>query len=390
MTFTFGLGSNNMQQQFQQDPTSFKLADMSSNLDKYRQLANPDTASSFLDYTSSYLNVLMQQDQKNDNNTVFLFEYQALLRSRIQQLITDLTAALTRDLDAALEGTRKAWDDRSAAQGFSGVLQDAGAARVAYNFMTGFAQGVNPAGGSVTSEPYVGVEHYDGVSRVTPDASADAIFFRSLGAGNGDEATVRVFGTATIQQSFHMEAETEGLIDSLEVNHGGNTVAYREVGGGFISHQNRYRFIDVENTSPTPSIPNYRSNAQNIVYTNNNLPQNVAGNDTGNMNNLDWVNETQSYEAFNATGRAKNHFQKVLYDAIYEMDQRNILRDIFRLSEKNGFFSDMQVASTSSLPSGSQAQASVFLNFVPENADRPDLGGRINLSIDRFSAFYHC
>lgn len=382
MTFTFGLGSNNMQQQFQQDPTSFKLVDMSSNLDKYRQLANPDTASSFLDYTSSYLNVLMQQDQKNDNNTVFLFEYQALLRSRIQQLITDLTAALTRDLDAALEGRRAAWDDRSAAQGFSGVLQDAGAARVAYNFMTGYAQGVNPAGGTVTSAPYRGVPHFDGVRRVTPDASADAIFFRSLGAGNGDEATVRVFGTATIQQSFHMEAETEGLIDSLEVNHGGNTVSYSEVGGGFVSHQNRYRFIDVENTGD-------RFDAQNIVYTNNNLDQNVAGADTGNMNNLEWVNETQRYEAFNATGSAKNQFQKVLYDAIYELDQRNLLRDIFRLSEKNGFFSDMQIASTSSLPSGSQAQASIFLNFVPGIPNRPDLGGRINLSIDRFSAFYH-
>ena len=110
------------------------------------------------------------------------------------------------------------------------------------------------------------------------------------------------------------------------------------------------------------------------------------------MNDDSWQVATPSdpFRLFNRSGNAKNEFQRVLYDTIFELDQRNLLRDVLRLSDKNSFFNGVQIASTSSLTSGSQAQASVFLNYVPTNPDREDLGGSIEIIMDRFSAFYHC
>jgi len=414
MTFSFGLGTNNMLSQYQKDTSAFKLSDIADGVTKYQNvgaaIGQAGVASTFVDYTSGHLNRLMQQDQKNDNGTTFLFEYQALLRSRMQQMITELTAALTRDLDRALTQTRGIWDTenvdtfgrRQAAQGYTSDLEDAGAARVAYSFMTGFAQGVNPAGGTLGSAAYIGQATYDAraggmVNKVSPDTTADALFFRSDGA-SGDLAAIRVFGTGTIQQSFAAGVNDSNVVDELIIQHRFNdptsNVLYGEVGGGFITHENRYKFLAPEGNTGTAS----RFNAQNIFYLNRSLPDNVGGSETGNMNDQAWgpganfgsdIGQTPEYQRFNASGNAKNEFQRVLYDTIFELDQRNLLRDIFRLSEKNGFFTNVQIASTSSLTTGSQAQASIFLNFVPADADRPDLGGSVLLSVDRFSAFFH-
>ncbi|HEY9840130.1 MAG TPA: hypothetical protein V6D23_06750, partial [Candidatus Obscuribacterales bacterium] len=126
-----------MLNQFQRDATQFKLVDIAGNIQKFGvQVGN---AASYVDYTFSHLNRYMQLDQENDNHATFLFEYQALLRSRMQQMITDLTAALTRDLDAAIFTSRNDWGGRTAGQGFSSDVEDAGAARMAWNFFTGFA-----------------------------------------------------------------------------------------------------------------------------------------------------------------------------------------------------------------------------------------------------------
>ncbi len=113
MAFTFGLGSDTMLNQFQRDAGQFKLMDISNNINKYTEAGNATgqaIQASYLDRTYSEFSRIMQKDQENDDAATFIFEYQALLRSRMQQMITELTAALTRDLDAAMNATRAAWD----------------------------------------------------------------------------------------------------------------------------------------------------------------------------------------------------------------------------------------------------------------------------------------
>jgi hypothetical protein len=314
---------------------------------------------------------------------------------------------MTRDIDRALVEERAAWNTsgpRRGAQGYSSAEgEDAGSARVSYNYFSGFAQNLTPSGGATNAlpntAPYVGKTMSDNISRVSPDTQADSIFDQ-----------LRVYGTAALQQGSPDDGFQEAILDVLNINHQSNDVLYRETGGGFISHLNKYKFTDVDASgapvSPTDTSA-ARFNAQNIVYGNTS--------NANNTNDDEW-DGTQAYVSgggntadllrFNDSGRAKNEFQRVLMDAITEFDQKNYLRDMFRLSEQNGFFNDVQIASISSLNSGSQAQMSLFLEFVPtfggsgedDNSDntlsnaerrRPDLGGQIRIVFDRWSAFFH-
>lgn len=413
MAFTFGLGSDTMLSQYQRDAAQSKLLDISGNIGKYNNAVG--TASGYVDYTPGHVNRFMQQDQENDNNTTFLFEYQALLRARMQQMITDLTAALTRDLDKAMSTTREVWNTdatlgpRQSAQGYTSDVEDAGAGRMAYNFFTGFAgtgagaaAGVTAAANGIAGVAYRGIPTYESRPnssanskplKVSPDTSIDAMF-RGVDPATGNTSDIlRVAGTGTIQQSFPQDGLPEAVIDNLVISHRSDNVVYGETGGGFVAHKNAYKFTDITD-------PGGRYNAQNIGYLNRTIGDNAieGQNQSGNMNDEKWdggvafgngPTQTDPYYQFNNTGNVKNEFQRVLYDTIFELDQRNLLRDVFRLSEVNSFLSDIQIASTSSINTGTQIQASIRLNFVPASADRVDLGGRIQIVIDRFSAFYH-
>lgn len=399
MGFTFGLGSDTMINQYQRDATLFKLTDMSSNIQKRNVALN--NAASYVDYSFSHLTRFMLLDESNDSAATFLYEYQALLRSRIQQLITDLTAAMTRDIDRALLDTRTEWEYNSrirrASQGYSGnVGEDAGAARVSYNYMTGYFQDATPAVKATNtapdSIPYVGEPMWDTVPRVSPDTQADASFG---GVGiPGILGGLRVYGTAALQQGFPEDGFTDALMDILNVSHQNTAVRYRETGGGFITHLNRYKFIDIEDSASSLGDP--RFDPRNIRYANSS--------NSRNLNDDEWDaigvppegpdfqsfgGVTSDFQRYARSAQAKNEFQRVLFEAIMEFDQKNYLRDMFRLSEQNGYFNDVQIASTSSLNSGSQAQHSLFLEYVPSNPSRPDLGGQIRIIFDRWTAFYH-
>jgi hypothetical protein len=377
MAFTFGLGSNTLQNQYRQDVSTFKLTDISNNIQK--RISSPSAnAAGYLDYTASHLSTLMQQDQENDDNATFFFEYQALLRTRIQQLITDLTAALTRDLDGAMAQARNEWGGRKAMQGFSiAGGEDAGAARTSYNFMAGFANSAAlatvPTDVAYTGSPTVNPDG-SSTNRVSPDTSADR-----------DYGPLRVVGTAAFQLSIPDDdvETTIPVIDSLNIStYGagalGDNVLYREFGGGFVAHKNRYRFSSINTGNDGNSARTYDPNdpdpidpttasinlaqaytTAGILYTNQSSANNL------NDNNFD--GSVNAVERFNVNAQNKNEFQKVLYEAIIEFDHRNILRDIFRLSDRNGFLNDVSIASTSSLNTGSQVQATIALNFVPRS-----------------------
>lgn len=402
MAFAFGLGAGTMLSQYQKDSTEFKLVDMASNIQKLNSastVAKPVTSAIYVDYTFHHLNRFMEQDQLNDNNTTFLYEYQALLRSRIQQMITDLTAALTRDLDSAMSTLRAAWDGRSSAQGFTSDIEDAGAARMAYNFFTGFAGGAIADRGSTASIAYRGIPTFDpdtsnvlrdangNVLKVSPDTSSDAVFGTSAPTATNTAgavtATARVAGTALLQQFFPEDGLVESVIDNLAIRHSNSDVLYGDEGGGFVAHKNSYKFID-----PADVAGATRNSATNIQFLNSSIGDN--------LNDEEWDTATGGFDSFVNQDNAKNEFQKVLYQTVFELDQRNLLRDIMRLSENNGFFNDVEIASTSSITTGTQIQAKIRLNFVPlldgvaaGTSYRPDLGGKIQIIMDRFSAFYH-
>lgn len=369
MAFSFGLGSDTMLSQVQRDATQFKLVDIATNIQKYS--AQVGQASAYVDYTFRHLNRFMQQDQENDDHSTFLLEYQALLRSRIQQLITDLTSALTRDLDTSIEQTRPSiWNDpaaagssRSSGQGYTSDVEDAGGARMAYNFFTGFANVATPSQNSLTSYAYYGIPTYDSrfgteIHKVAIDSQADASFSAYNPVTNGTQSFVRAIGTAVLQQSFPEDGLTEAVVDNLRIRHQGNAVTYNEVGGGFIDAKNTYKFINTSGAN--------KFDTQNIFFYNTTVG--AAGSDTGNKNDDAWDGTkaiTDQYLQFNRYNNAKNNFEKILYDTIYELDQRNLLRDIMRLSEKDGLLNDIQIATTTSISTGTQTSASVKLNFIP-------------------------
>ncbi|PKL76911.1 MAG: hypothetical protein CVV27_07860 [Candidatus Melainabacteria bacterium HGW-Melainabacteria-1] len=383
MAFAFGLGRDTQLNQFQRDATQFKLIDMSNNIQRFSSAPAPPpgqsqlTAVAYVDYTFHALNRIMQQDQENDNSTTFLLEYQALLRSRIQQMITELTAALTRDLDRAMITRRQVWQSRNSAQGFSTDVEDAGGARMAYNFFTGFSNNVSPSHNDIGGIAYVGIPTFDPSvnatrNKVSIDTSADAIFTADnpFTAAVESVGTLRALGTAVLQQSYPEDGLTEAVLDNLMITHKANGVLYQETGGGFISHKNSYKFTDIERAAGANVIDDITYSAQNLRFLNTSILDNAGGAQAGNLNDEGWDAAATGFAMFNRYDNVKNEFQRVLYDTIFEFDQRNLLRDIMRLSEKNGFLNDIQIATTSSINTGTQLQASIKLNFIPRTTDR--------------------
>lgn len=391
MAFSFGLGSDTMLNQYQRDATQFKLVDMASNIQKYTTQVGQ--AGAYVDYTYSRLNRFMQQDQENDDHATFLSEYQALLRSRIQQMITDLTAALTRDLDKAMNTVRSVWDDpaapngerRVSAQGYSSDVEDAGAARMMYNLLTGFSSVATPSNSDLQGAPYYGIPTFDSsrgtVNKVAIDTQADATFEGVNAVTGVSQGYLRAAGTATIQQTFPEDGLTTAIIDNMIIDHRANNYLYQEMGGGFSVANNHYKFIN-----PTTAA---RFDAQNLFFLNSSVTDNTNGAEGGNLNDNQWDNTgafqanggtTDNYQMFNMVGKVKNQFEQKLYDTIFELDQRNLLRDIMRLSEKDGLFNDIQIASTTSINTGSQLSASIKLNYIP-NETGPVIASTAN-SVD--------
>lgn len=257
-----------------------------------------------------------ETDKQNDDNLTFLFEYRALLNSRVQTLIAQLSNALASDLDIAINATNAAWgDDRPAMNGLStNVLQDAGAGRTAYNYLMGWFETAN-----ITQDDAL---INDPVGPANPFAGE---FTGGVGVDSANTfGALNATGTGTIVTAESGVADIM-LIDNLR---GGN---------------------------PTFSYENVSSGAFNRLDDSFNSPLGAA--------------------AINAN--AKNLFEKVLFDAVSSVEYRSVL--------SSGLFRNLVVSASSSLPSGSQIQASFNLNFEGTGE-----GGRIVINMDKMTAFYHC
>lgn len=281
-----------------------------------------------------------ETDKQNDDNLTFLFEYRALLNSRLQTLITQLSNALASDLEVAMSASNAAWaNDRSAMNGNStSTAQDAGAARTAYNFMTGWMPGVSIPPVLPPSYPaFSGVASgTPPVFRVGPDTPYDMTFSSSVAGGNNfnvgppavADRTIRVAGTATLTQ-----ADT-GLIDVLVVQ-GLNGLGTPQ-----------YKFAN-RNSETTSGL-------ENVLNDSFSGPLGVEA----------------------TIQDAKNLFQKVLFDAVSSVEYRPVL--------SSGLFKNIIVSASASLASGSQAQASISMTY---NGTQD--GGRLDISLDKLTCFYH-
>jgi hypothetical protein len=251
-----------------------------------------------------------ETDKQNDDNLTFLFEYRALLNSRVQTLITQLSNALASDLDVAMNATNAAWlNDRPAMNGNSGnTIQDAGAGRTAYNYMMGWftdATGTTPTTGNVG-----------------PAVGYNMNFSGAIGSLNAR-------GTGTI-----VTAEGGKPVDTLTISN-------------LYSSNPFFQYVNVDaEKDPTP--------LDNRLNDGFNGPLGAAA----------------------ANARAKNLFEKVLFDAISSVEYKPVL--------SSGLFKNLVVAASSSLPTGSQLQASFNLNFQGTQD-----GGRLIINMDKMTAFYH-
>jgi hypothetical protein len=275
--------------------------------------------------TSKFVIRKEETDRQNDDNLTFLFEYRALLNSRLQTLITQLSNALASDLEIAMSATNAVWqNDRSAMNGLStNTLQDAGAARTAYNFMTGWM----PAATATSAA----IDPASATTRTAPDTPYDQTFSATFGANSnisGPARAIRVAGTAGLCQAI------TGKIDILDI-----------------------RNLDGITGTPTYQFAN----------------QNADGH--GRDNVLD--NSFAGPLGVNARLQdAKNLFQKVLFDALSSVEYRPVLN--------SGIFKNVIVSASASLASGSQAQASISMTY---NGTRG--GGPLDISLDKLTCFYH-
>lgn len=107
------------------------------------------TSAAFVwDPTTRFILKREETDKQNDENLTFLFEYRALLNSRVQTLITQLSNALASDLDVAMNASNAQWaNTKPAMNGNStNTTQDPGAARAAHNYMISWFDTVAASG----------------------------------------------------------------------------------------------------------------------------------------------------------------------------------------------------------------------------------------------------
>lgn len=274
-----------------------------------------------------------ETDKQNDDNLTFLFEYRALLNSRVQTLITQLSNALASDLDVAMNATNSyAWNaDRPAMNGLStNTIEDAGAGRTSYNFLIGWLSRSNLAsqglaGTQTVTPPPPGTPY-----QVTPPSSNyDVTYTGTNAAGTANGITINARGTAGIVTA------QSGNIDNLNI-------------------QNLY------SGNPTFLYSNADAEVSPGVDNDNRL------NDTFNG----------PLGAAAAQAGAKNLFQKVLFDVVSSIEYKAVL--------SSGLFKNLVVAASSSLPTGSQAQASFQLTYQGSQD-----GGSVVINLDKLTCFYH-
>ena len=288
---------------------------------------------------------LHETDKQAEDNATWVFEYRALLNSKLTTLVTALTSAYTTDLDSAMGrndsggfATVFPWGGKPAMQGITGDISngtqpkvDPGAARTTFGYLASFGQittaYTNPnstlwygsgAAGAAEGQSFAITHSYTQPPPVpvTPPVIPIPIT---------PAATAIPFGSGT---TTFISSGSSIMLDELAVDFTDTT-------------QNRYL-----STKHNAFIDNIED-IDDIIRASNKGPR-----FTNTSNNLE--------------------------RSLIKFFQRPENLDILRF----GLFKDVYVVGTSSLPTGSQVQGSISLNWNQSV-------GRVGISQERFACFYH-
>jgi len=275
--------------------------------------------------TSKAKQSLHEMDKQAEENSTYLYEYKALLNSKLTTLTTALTSAYTTDLDScmgAVAGGSVSFV-KSAMHGITGTLNtdgetiiDPGAARTAKAYFEKWANGSALTISTGTDTTIYGTS-------TTQSQSVSAGFTWNPG-GTIPASLVggKVSGTTTIINAVNTDKSTSDA---------GNPLTVDEMSIDFVmNNQNTTSFI--------------------------NTKQSQIGGDTLAGKNIG------------------NQFELTLYNFFSKKENHDVI--------KFGLFDNIYVSGTSSLPTGSQVQGALSVAWDQDT-------GKVIITQQKFSAFFH-
>ena len=311
-----------------------------------RQLSNSAVSNVSFDPTSKARVSAHETDRQAEDNATWYFEYRALLNSKLTTLITSLTSAYTTDLDASMSSKDPNGSNKNSMQGLTGYVPpvsatypsgtrpfvDPGAGRTAVSYLLGYgemATNVVP--------PAIATVDWAGSDTVISDPSA-SLAINYTAAGN----TSSMAGTTT----FLSGGNANFTLDTLHVNMDPYNFAPDTTGAkarGMGALLANYNYYDNNKTNPLSSYE------RTSIVANSTDPVRTSR-DIG--NNLEFT--------------------------LYKFFERPENLDLIRF----GFFKDVYVVGTSSLPTGSQVQGSLSMDWDQAT-------GTIGIKQERYAAFFH-
>lgn len=296
-----------------------------------RQLSNTAAAKgNTFDPTSGAKKSNHETDKQSEDNATWVFEYRALLNSKLTTLITSLTTAYTTDMDASMGYQDAGWGGKNAMQGVTGVkstanvtIIDPGAARSTYAYLKTWMNA--PA----TLPQGWGTGNWTGDSSNAVNSAAD------------EGASGRMSMVSTV--NFLPVPPNLPFTPNVQVNSNlAGTTTF--MSGGDVNF-----VVDRLNVNLANTLQNNYLAAKSIYLTDD-LISNPA------------------------LAQVGNNFERTLYKFFARPENLDILRF--------GLFKDVYVVGTSSLPTGSQMQGSLSLNWEQNT-------GTVKIVQERYACFYH-
>lgn len=318
-----------------------------------RQLSNNATSNVSFDPTSRARVSAHETDKQAEDNATWYFEYRALLNSKLTTLITSLTSAYTTDLDASMGAKNPAGVEptpKNSMQGLTGSLVapfnnpaagdrpvvDPGAARTTVAYMMGFGVNGTTIVPSVASNIWAG----SNIQVSDPTTSLSIAFTSSDTGATLPSVTSQVTGTTT----FMSGGKTDFLLDDLHVN------------------MDPYNF--------PPNVSGAAPQGMGVGFGNYNYYENDKASKLSSYNR----DATDTSDAVKNSRNIGNNLEFTLYKFFERPENLDLIRF--------GFFKDVYVVGTSSLPTGSQVQGSLSMDW-------DQINGKIKIKQERYAAFFH-
>lgn len=341
-----------------------------------RQLSNAAVSNVSFDPTSKARVSAHETDRQAEDNATWYFEYRALLNSKLTTLITSLTSAYTTDLDASMSSKDPNGSNKSSMQGLTGYVPpisatypsgtrpfvDPGAVRTSVSYLSGF--GSKTINNNITT-PFLKTPSGNWAGDDTNISDPSASF--SVGFDSND---IIVNKTTGLLQNVTVSTSAQAPDPAVPIPTLVGTTTFLSGGSSTFLLDNLYVNLDPYNSAPDVSgtkVKGFGANLGNYNYYDN---------------EKDIDRELSSYErsASDTTDKVKNsrnignNFEFTLYKFFERPENLDLIRF--------GFFKDVYVVGTSSLPTGSQVQGSLSLDWSQTT-------GVIKIKQERYAAFFH-